>query len=320
MLTSGSRQEELIKCEVCSKELKREHSSILKVKNENNNKFLCVNCRDKITYEINCEEKAYYLGLMSYPSSAFPLQVPTTLLWSYIRGYFDKNGVMKNEGRECEFLCSEDFYNKFNEICNINFDLHTDISFLRISFTGSNCLDFCGKIYDEADVKYRNNKNYSIYLGYCNFWKKHNLPSCKFMRLTNNSISPSKNYASDEGYDLTIISIDKKISDVTTRYGTGIIAVPEEGFHFEVVPRSSLSNSGYMLSNSIGIIDSSYRGELKICLTKIDPAAKELELPFKCCQLLLRPSIHYNITEVEQLDYSTTRGEGGFGSTDKVKK
>jgi hypothetical protein len=57
-----------------------------------------------------------------------------------------------------------------------------------------------------------------------------------------------------------------------------------------------------------------------ICLTKIDETLPDLVLPFKCCQLIIDKSIHYTAEEVfdENLIGESTRGNGGFGSTDKV--
>ncbi len=54
--------------------------------------------------------------------------------------------------------------------------------------------------------------------------------------------------------------------------------------HVEILPRSSLSNSGYMLSNSVGLIDSSYRGTLKVTLTKIANDAEDINCPLKLCK------------------------------------
>ncbi len=50
------------------------------------------------------------------------------------------------------------------------------------------------------------------------------------------------------------------------------------------ITKKFLSNSGYMLSNSVGLIDSSYRGTLKVTLTKIANDAEDIKLPFKAVQ------------------------------------
>ena len=102
----------------------------------------------------------------------------------------------------------------------------------------------------------------------------------------------------------------------------GLLAISEieieEGYYTEIVPRSSISKSGYMLANSIGIIDNNYRGNLMIALTKICDYTPEIELPFKCCQLIIRKQISANLFEVKSNDFTETeRNEGGFGSTSK---
>jgi deoxyuridine 5'-triphosphate nucleotidohydrolase len=89
----------------------------------------------------------------------------------------------------------------------------------------------------------------------------------------------------------------------------------EEGYYSEIVPRSSISKSGYMLSNSVGIIDQSYRGNIMVSLTKIDSESPDIELPFKCCQLIIRKQYYANMIEVGYSFDETDRNEGGYGST-----
>lgn len=62
----------------------------------------------------------------------------------------------------------------------------------------------------------------------------------------------------------------------TILYDTGIKINVKYGYYAEVVPRSSLSKSGYMLANSIGIIDNSYRNNIFVALTKINPDAPDI--------------------------------------------
>jgi dUTPase len=70
---------------------------------------------------------------------------------------------------------------------------------------------------------------------------------------------------------------------------------------------NSLSESGYIFTNSISIIDPSYTSSLKIVLTKIDESLPDLELPFKCCKLLIDKSIHYEMEEVLESDFIITK-------------
>ena len=142
----------------------------------------------------------------------------------------------------------------------------------------------------------------------------------KFKAHTQNAFIPTRVSQDDIGFDLTIINISKQIDNKTSLYDTGISVEPPEGYYFEVVPRSSLSKLGYILSNSIGIIDPNYRGTIKVALTKINEDVKDIELPNKRFQLIPRKFIS-NLFEVrveEELS-ETDRGDGGFGSTDVEK-
>lgn len=141
-------------------------------------------------------------------------------------------------------------------------------------------------------------------------------PCVLFVRDDPNAIIPTKGTAFSIGYDLTAISVAKKLSSRTVLYDTGIKVQPPHGYYTEILPRSSLSKTGYILSNSVGTIDPDYTGRLLIALTKVDDSCPDLELPFTRCQLVLRKAEFYNMREVKELD-ETVRGDGGFGSTDK---
>jgi dUTP pyrophosphatase len=141
------------------------------------------------------------------------------------------------------------------------------------------------------------------------------IPVINFIKTNCKAVSPRKAYTSDIGYDLTAIEVFKVVNSKTTLYSTGIIVIPPDGYYTEILPRSSISKTGYMLSNSVGVIDPSYTGELLIALTKVIDDAPDLEIPFVRCQLILRKAEVSNIVEVENIK-QTTRGSGGFGSTD----
>ena len=133
--------------------------------------------------------------------------------------------------------------------------------------------------------------------------------------LPNASLSPHA-LEGDVGMDIVALKVHKKIGDRTIMYDTGICVQPEEGYYTEIVPRSSISKSGYMLTNSVGIVDSHYRGTLKVVLTRVDDSLPELVPPFCVCQLLVRKALYATLEKVDTLD-DTIRGESGFGSTHK---
>mgnify|MGYP000979001773 CR=1 FL=1 len=146
-----------------------------------------------------------------------------------------------------------------------------------------------------------------------------------------NAIVPTKAGDDEVGYDLTAISFVKKLSPVTFMYDTGISVKPPEGYYTEIVPRSSIVKSGFILANSVGVIDPTYRGTLKIVLHKVvkdeegqrsgngvQIACRPLTTPFTLCQLIIRKMERAAVIVVDSLD-ETSRGDGGFGSTDKER-
>lgn len=243
----------------------------------------------------------------------------------FVRGIFDKIGSVSSKTfLNSQLICSLDFKNYKKEdiehilnktINNLKYEI--DENFINIY--NYNAFDFLSKIYDNSDARYRNDELYKQYIKWATFGLDNKIPACKFLKIEENAILPSKERASDVGLDLTIISKVKDISKKTAMYDTGIIVAPDFGYYTKIVPRSSIIKSGYMLTNSMGIIDNTYRGSLKICLTKIDDSLPDLTLPFKCCQLIIDRSIHYTSEEVCSMEKlgDTSRGEGGFGSTDK---
>lgn len=136
-------------------------------------------------------------------------------------------------------------------------------------------------------------------------------------RVSEDAKLPFKTHPNDTGYDLTAIRLEKQLTEKTFRYDTGIQVKPPQGYYMEILPRSSLSKTGYMLSNSVGTIDMDYRGNLLIALTKVDDSCPDLEVPFTKVQLVMRKAELYEVEEVEELD-ETERGSGGFGSTDRT--
>lgn len=98
--------------------------------------------------------------------------------------------------------------------------------------------------------------------------------------------------------------------------GTGVrIALPENQVGL-VTPRSGLAaKAGLSIVNSPGVIDSGYRGEIKVCLINLDPTrAIRLEEGDRIAQLVVLPCSTAVFRPVDALD-ETERGAGGYGST-----
>lgn len=98
--------------------------------------------------------------------------------------------------------------------------------------------------------------------------------------------------------------------------GTGIAVSIPEGYAGFVQPRSGLAvRHGLSLVNTPGLIDSHYRGEIKVIAVNLDPESPiEIRRGDKIAQLVIQQVEHCELVEVAELD-ETVRGEGGFGST-----
>ena len=97
---------------------------------------------------------------------------------------------------------------------------------------------------------------------------------------------------------------------------TGIaIALPSAGYAALVFARSGLGvKHGIALSNGVGVIDSDYRGEIKVGLTNLSRVPYTISPGDRIAQLAVVPVVQARLMPVEDLD-ETGRGSGGFGST-----
>jgi dUTP pyrophosphatase len=97
---------------------------------------------------------------------------------------------------------------------------------------------------------------------------------------------------------------------------SGIAVAIPEGYAGFVQPRSGLAiRQGLGIINAPGLIDSHYRGEIKVIVINLDPVERiTISRGDKVAQLVVQPVANVELAEVDTLD-STARGEGGFGST-----
>lgn len=232
--------------------------------------------------------------------------------WIAIRGIFETQKISESFSLDTITLScvGPNLYTEISSFINIDHVKNGN----NMIFYNVNKIDLLSKMYDESiDPIYDFKQKYVNMLGYAT-----DIPVCTIIKDTNSvfqPVVPTKCRASDEGYDLTLVGIQKTISKNTVRYDTGIKVIPPEGYHIEILPRSSLSNTGYVLSNSVGLIDSGYTGNLLVTLTKIDQSLPDFTLPFKAVQFVLRKNHHFLLNQKSGFDL-TSRGNGGFGSTD----
>ena len=142
----------------------------------------------------------------------------------------------------------------------------------------------------------------------------------KVKKLKENAKLPFRATSASAGADL-FACIDEKIilgSGERTLVPTGIaIEIPNENYGGFVFPRSSVASKfGVSLSNCVGVIDSDYRGEVKIAVINHGKDSFVIENGDRIAQLVIMPVENAVFCESDDLT-STERGEGGFGSTGK---
>jgi len=141
----------------------------------------------------------------------------------------------------------------------------------------------------------------------------------KIKKLSPNAVIPSYAKDGDAGMDLVATKIIENTSfDVT--YGTGIAMEIPKGYVGLVFPRSSIRKTDLSLTNSVGVIDSGYRGEIQATFKKVFGPndiridQTDYKVGDRIAQIIIVPYPSIKFVEVDDLT-STERGEGGFGST-----
>lgn len=127
---------------------------------------------------------------------------------------------------------------------------------------------------------------------------------------------PTYAYAGDAGLDLRA-NEDVELAPHERRLvGTGLAVAIPEGFAGFVQPRSGLAlREGLSMANTPGLVDSHYRGELKVCAVNLDDERPiRIERGERIAQLVIQRVPQVTLQEVSELD-ETDRGTGGFGSS-----
>jgi dUTP pyrophosphatase len=148
----------------------------------------------------------------------------------------------------------------------------------------------------------------------------------KIKKLYGDSILPTKAHATDAGYDLYAHSKSYD-DDGNVVYGSGVAMEIPRGYVGLVFPRSSNAKKDLLLSNSVGVIDSGYRGEVlfkfkpsnvieKPDLAYIPESISKYEICERIGQIIIMPYPDIEFVEVEELSDSE-RGDGGYGSSGK---
>jgi dUTP diphosphatase len=135
-------------------------------------------------------------------------------------------------------------------------------------------------------------------------------------RLREDAVLPRRSYPGDAGLDLSACDEVELGPGERAVVPTGLAVAIPDGFAGFVQPRSGLAaEHGLSVVNAPGLIDSGYRGELRVVLLNTDKARTFVVEPgMRIAQLVVLPVPELAVQEVEELPESE-RGERGFGSS-----
>lgn len=131
-----------------------------------------------------------------------------------------------------------------------------------------------------------------------------------------NATIPTRGSDRAAGFDLysNETSVDIPAGE-TKMIGTGVCMEIPDGYAGLVYARSGLaSKRGLRPANRVGVIDSDYRGEIKVALHNDSKELQTINIGDRLAQIVITPFLAVSFNEVNELN-ATDRGEGGFGST-----
>lgn len=139
----------------------------------------------------------------------------------------------------------------------------------------------------------------------------------KVKKLHPDAVIPSYAKPSDAGLDLTAVARTDAadLPKGVVEYLTGLAIEIPKGHVGLIFPRSSVSLKNLDLTNSVGVVDAGYRGEIK-CRFRMTPGDPlTYRVGDRVAQLIILPYPSIELVEADTLS-DTERGKGGFGSTD----
>lgn len=233
------------------------------------------------------------------------------------------------------------FYRGFFEACctvlqndTILFDskvarVKEGLNVLNVKSTGTDYIllntesfmELLSKLYAGEDTKNSNLPKCELFDVFHSLKKKYY--DCLEVKYSNDCYKLSKTHFTDAGVDVFCTEVEKEENGVII-LKTGLSVEVPVGYWGMLCPRSSIIKTGFTMANSFGVIDSSYRGEIKVSLHwhgDINTGLISLTnlLPHKFAQLIFIKQTMPSFTFVESIQANTNRGEGGHGSTDECK-
>ena len=136
----------------------------------------------------------------------------------------------------------------------------------------------------------------------------------RFKKLSTEAKPPFRASSSAAGYDLVAISREWDDKNSCWVFGTGLVLEIPVGYAGFIFPRSSVFKTSHILANCVGVIDSDYRGEVKIFFRDLENTGHKYLVGERVAQIIILPIPQVDYIEVETLS-ETKRGIGGYGST-----
>lgn len=133
-----------------------------------------------------------------------------------------------------------------------------------------------------------------------------------FKKLVQEAQTPKFGKPGDAGADLVATTMSNHDDHLV--YGVGLAVEIPEGMVGLVFPRSSIRQTDLFMANSVGVIDSGYRGEIMVTFNIKKGATRWYQVGDRIAQLVIMPIPLVKYVEVDELS-ETERGIGGHGST-----
>ncbi len=119
----------------------------------------------------------------------------------------------------------------------------------------------------------------------------------------------------DQGWDIRA-NIDTVLNPSQTKLiDTGLYFEFEECIYADVRARSGISSKGILCHT--GLVDSDYRGEIKVCMTNLSKTPHVIKKGDRIAQLVFGKEIVVEPIKADEIDTDTSRGDKGFGSSGK---
>ena len=143
----------------------------------------------------------------------------------------------------------------------------------------------------------------------------------QFVKIHPNAKLPT--YATEEAAGMDLVNVLEEPLTLKplerAKIPTGLIMVLEPGYEGQVRPRSGLAaKHGITLTNSVGTIDSDYRGEICCLMINLSNEPYTFQPGERIAQLVIAPVVQAEVEFIPEVPKETKRGSGGFGSTGKL--